>query len=133
MSNVKFKYFGDTSKAYTNVITVASCLYKHEGGYAISFGYCFSNKKDRYNKKVGRDLALENKKHIVNMGANKPTHDQIDCIIFDDIMNPRANAPSWVIKIINEYNKKVTYNSKIKNTIKLLDFAKTSISELILK
>ena len=132
MSNVKFKYFGDTSKAYTNVITVVSYLYKLEDKYYINFGYSFSNKKDRYNKNVGRDLALENKKHTVEIGRSKPNFLQIDDIIFKHILLDEV-SPSWVNKVINNQIEKDKHNTLVKEALRILDFAKSSVNKLMRK
>jgi hypothetical protein len=55
---LKFHYYGDVSKAYTNVVTVASIVEKEEGFNVIKFGYALSNDKDVYRKKVGKQIAV---------------------------------------------------------------------------
>ena len=132
MSNVKFKYLGDTSKAYTNVITVVSYLYKLEDIYYINFGYSFSNKKDKYNKTLGKLKALENKKYTVEIGRCKPNFLQIDDIIFKHILLDEV-SPSWVNKIINIQIEKDKHNTLVKEALRILDFAKNSVNKLMRK
>ena len=110
MSNVKFKYFGDTSKAYTNVITVASeLLYdKENDNYVVKFGYAFSNKKDKYNKKIGKELALEKLKDSP-MGyelGNNVSYNLINYYI-REIIETLVPTPSWVKK-----DRKLRLNAK---------------------
>ena len=104
MSNVKFKYLGDTSKAYTNVITVVSYLYKLEDIYYINFGYSFSNKKDKYNKTLGKLKALENKKYTVEIGRCKPNFLQIDDIIFKHILLDEKRGEGRIIFCCYNFN-----------------------------
>lgn len=58
---IKYHYFGDTSKAYTNVITVASELDKRmtSAGEAtvVKIGFSLSNEKDLYKKRIGKQIA----------------------------------------------------------------------------
>lgn len=92
------------SKAYTNVITVASeLLYdKENNNYVVKFGYAFSNKKDKYNKKIGRELAIErlvNNSYVVIVtdGTMKPTYKQIDESILEYIVEENHEVPTWFI------------------------------------
>jgi len=129
MSNVKFKYFGDTSKAYTNVITVASELTIEKDNndsfyYYINFNFAFCNnsnkKEDKYNKSVGRDLALSRLKenpHKINLcrvivkGDNdkykviKPTYKEIDDVILEYILKEIGNIPPWYYKWYRTYTQ----------------------------
>lgn len=116
MSNVKFKYFGDTSKAYTNVLTIASeLLYDKESNkYLIRFGYSFSNIKDRYDKRIGKDLALDRLckypcNVIITDGVIKPTYKQIDESILEYIVEEIDNIPSWFYKWYMKPNNNKLY------------------------
>lgn len=112
MSNVKFKYFGDTSKAYTNVITVASELSydKEKNNYLIKFGCAFSNKKDKYDKKIGKELALNrlvNKPcmfKIVNRKDffEKPRYTLINRLILNYIEDEIDSIPEWFITLYGD-------------------------------
>jgi hypothetical protein len=126
MSNVKFKYFGDTSKAYTNVITVASELSYNEKEkvYVVRFGFAYSNIEDKYNKNIGKSEALDRfgddfYEVIFN---EKPNYLMIDEKILKFILT-EFKTPTWAKKLIRKYLKK-------DNTIKYTNIEKVAIKAL---
>jgi hypothetical protein len=102
---IKFHYFGDTSTSYTNVITAASSVSKNEDGTGtIKFGVAFSNCTDRYDKQMGKHLA------ITRLDSH-PFTTTVEVISFFDICKAIANyintemeeTPSWTKTIIGKY------------------------------
>ena len=109
---IKFHYFGDTSKAYTNVITIASELNIESADNGIKypvirFGYSLSNANDHYKKKLGKQIAL-NRFHtepyrlIVCQPDEKPTFNGIIGKMLEHIVNETI-VPEWVELVATKY------------------------------
>lgn len=105
---IKFHFIGDTSKAYSNVIVIASeivdlsddgdKIYK-----AIKFQFALSNDKDRYDKGLGKELAMIRFK-------TKPYYLPINDFTFVSIVEQMVkfiqldtNSPKWVNDVIGKY------------------------------
>jgi hypothetical protein len=104
MSNLKYHYFGDVSKAYTNVVTMASFIEKEDGFDVIRFGYALSNNKDVYRKKVGKNIAFNrlDKSPVRLMVKKGSTFNEIVETIGTYISEETDN-PSWVCEVIGKH------------------------------
>ncbi len=100
---IKFHYFGDRSKAFSNVITVAS-NYDIETN-TLYMGVAFSSKEDRYDKEAGRQLAaerLENKQYKV--AFHEPfqrSYSIFHEIVKTTILRREVAQPSWAKSIVD--------------------------------
>jgi hypothetical protein len=109
---IKFHYFGDTSKAYTNVITIASELTKQIASddveyQVIRFGFSLSNSKDRYSKQLGKHIAIsrfntEPYRVILGGTDHKPTFNGIIDTMLNHIITETI-VPEWVETIVGKY------------------------------
>lgn len=112
MTHYKFHYFGDRSAAYSNVITVATMV----DGDKIKAGFSFCNKKDKYVKKVGRFLAIENlHKSPVILDPQEwentypfGRYRYLRCLIANYLATTYEKAPSWVEALV-EYEAQEYY------------------------
>lgn len=104
MSNLKYHYFGDVSKAYTNVVIVASFIEKEDKFDVIRFGYALSNNKDVYRKKVGKNIAFNRlRKSPVRLMINKSStfNEIVEKIGF--YISEETDSPSWVNEVIGKH------------------------------
>jgi hypothetical protein len=109
---IKFHYIGDTSKAYTNVITIASELNYESAADGkeypiVRFGFSLSNTKDRYSKRLGKYIAIkrfteEPYRIIVSPHNNKPTFNVIVQKMLTHIVEETI-VPEWVETIVGKY------------------------------
>ena len=95
---IKFNYFGDTSKAYTNVITIVSEIEYTTDYNVLRFGVAYSNKTDVYDKKIGRRIALGrfNKSPYRVVLPKEYSFNFIINTMLDFIIEEVADRPNWV-------------------------------------
>jgi hypothetical protein len=107
MTHYKFHYYGERSKAYANIITVATV----KDGNTIKCGISFCNKKDKYVKRVGRFLAIE-KLHTIPIVIDISEriilddiglYQYIHMLVASHIATTKSNVPSWAPKVV-EYD-----------------------------
>lgn len=96
---IKYYYIGDTSKARTNVITVAYDLEdEYEGIRPLRFGVSFSNKADVYNKHIGKQVAM-------SRYLNQPRRECLVAPDWNDIQKTiisnitKNEAPTWAYDV----------------------------------
>lgn len=106
---IKFHYFGDLSKAKTNVITVASELLKDPAGkFHVDIAYSFSNELDVFNKHIGKQIAVNRlKKQSTRLSiGDYPVYHEINKQIAEYILSQsyiESGIPAWTINILKEY------------------------------
>lgn len=98
---IKFHYFGDTSKAYTNVITIASQFNPETN--KVVFGVSFSNRCDRYLKCKGKHIAL-------TRYTNSPIYASVAISTFNgiiaaiaDVIRQDPQTPGWAHDIFADF------------------------------
>jgi hypothetical protein len=120
LRNIKIS---ENTKEPYNVITI--CTDKKSDG-KIVYGVSFCSKKDKFNKKIGCQLAFENlendRSRIVEFSDDKPVH----IVIIEDMLNNISIYPHWTKKFLNFYLENTSHRKSWdiwlnKNISKLTD------------
>jgi hypothetical protein len=93
---IKFHYLGDTSVSHTNVIAIASELTDIEDEKFIKFGAAFSNKNDRYDKALGKHLAIQRfNENPYYVKVTELTFNSLIASMYNELLSD-INSPSWL-------------------------------------